>query len=556
MQNEGPCGPSIAETIISLAPESLSTARGAKNDPYPFDFSDLNHAIVNGSKIPLVPWDAYQGMFWCWDFGGCPVILDNYRPYISNPPQLLDLDPHWSTCSLFTGAIFDPPIALSTAAILDAPMPKTTSNKPSMTYHTTKAPAPGHTRSTTILPATTPIADSKPMPTPGSGNGGGNSGSGGGSNSDGRPGSHSGSGGLGSGGVGDSGSNNNGGLVGALTSAILGAASARPTAVAHGGGFGDSGQSGSGSGSGGDHAAPVPIATIGSHTVFSNPSGSGGSSNDGGPGGIIIDGHTFSAGDSGTTIGGVAISVGSSGLEVASGDAKTQTIAIPGSGSGLATLPPVITIGSSKITASINEVSGTAEPFYEIGGRTLTPGGTVTLGSGSSATTVALPNANNAAKPLIVVINGRTSTLAPEVVPITADTGASDERELITVAGTTYTANSVDQFVITDKDGTVHTLVPGKGTQTIDGTPIALLPGGLAVIGSSTASLSEVKVDPTNRGGSGRSSTAKSTLTTAEEGSSTYVPLASSTSGAAAGTGVGTPAWLPLVAAIGMLQLT
>lgn len=565
LQAEGPCGPSIAKTIISMNPEEVSTARGSGYIPYQMNFADLNHAIVNGSYIPLVPWDAYQGMFWCWMDGepdGCPVILDNYRPYILNPTGLRDLDPHWSTCELFTGPIFDPPIPLTTAEFLGGPTVTTTSHRPT----TTEGASPGNGVTTTGPKTTTAIPDSKPT----SGTGSGSSGSGGGSSSsdpgssgsgdssgsdpesndggsgtgsDGGSGSNGGGSGSGSGtsggssgsgggnsdpgtGNGGSGSSDSGGdgLGAAVGSAAAGAAAGHASGNANSGGSGDgdpagdsssggsgSGQSGGSGGSGGA-AAPIPIATIGSSTVFviptgsSSSSGGGGSQNNGGSGGsagsgsdpsnnsggaVVIGGHTITAGGAATTIDGQTVSVGPNGVEIASAGGPTRTIAFPAAGAGsdtaLTTIPPVLHVGTGSFTASITSIFGTELPYYVIDGQTLVPGGTITVRGGSgSLTTIALPSAD--ALSGIAVINGHTTTMSADII------AAAGGHEIITIAGKTYTADSLDEFIITDANGDVETIKPDGKTETINGTPVVLLQGGeTAIIGGKTFSLSTVK---------------------------------------------------------------
>lgn len=525
LQAEGPCGPSIAKTIISMDPGEVSTARGSDYIPYSMNFADLNHASVNGSYIPLVPWDAYQGMFWCWAYGtGCPVILDNYRPYILNPTGLRDLDPHWSTCELFTGPIFDPPIPLTTAEFLGGPTVTTTSHRPT----TTAGASPGNGPTTTGPKTTTAIPDSQPT----SGTGSGDPGSGG-SNSD--PGQSGNGNGSGSGSSGDpSGSS---GDPGDGSGSSSGGSSSDPSGGNGGGDDGgspggsssdDSGGSGSGqsggSGSSGGSAIPIPIGTVGSSTIYVVPTGSssgngngGGSQNNGGSGSsgqsgsdpssgsgggvVVVGGHTLTAGGAATTIGGQTISVGPNGVEIASGGGATRTIALPtiaaGSGETITTVPPVLNVGSDSFTASITSIFGTQLPFYVIDGHTLVPGGTITVtGASGSPTTIALPSAD--AYGGIAVINGHTTTLSADII------AAAGGSEVITIAGKTYTADSEDEFIITDASGNVETIKADGKTETINGTPVVLLPGGeTAIIGGKTFSLSTARAtgsssDPTD----------------------------------------------------------
>lgn len=71
--------------------------------------------------------------------------------------------------------------------------------------------------------------------------------------------------------------------------------------------------------------------------------------------------------------------------------------------------PQPIVVGSSTFTP--DATAGGATPSFIIGGQTLAPSSPITLGSGSSATTISLTT--NAAGDEVVVINGASSTFAP-----------------------------------------------------------------------------------------------------------------------------------------------
>jgi len=71
------------------------------------------------------------------------------------------------------------------------------------------------------------------------------------------------------------------------------------------------------------------------------------------------------------------------------------------------TIPPPVVIGTSTYSAT-TEAGGSS--VYIIGGQTLTVGSTITIGSGTAATTIALVTSSGNTE---VVVNGHTETLPP-----------------------------------------------------------------------------------------------------------------------------------------------
>ncbi|KAF2460426.1 hypothetical protein BDY21DRAFT_164678 [Lineolata rhizophorae] len=115
---------------------------------------------------------------------------------------------------------------------------------------------------------------------------------------------------------------------------------------------------------------------------------------------------------------------------------------------------------------------------YVIEGQTLIPGATVTIGSGESATTVALQSSGDITS---VIVNGWTSVLPPSG-PISAMAGVPP---LLTVGSHTFSANQRTEYVVAP--GT--TLTPG-GVVLVDGTRVSLTPGATAlVVGTATVPL-------------------------------------------------------------------
>ena len=130
---------------------------------------------------------------------------------------------------------------------------------------------------------------------------------------------------------------------------------------------------------------------------------------------------------------------------------------------------PFITIGDSTYTAN-------SATQIIIGGQTLTPGGQITAGGN----TISLDSDGDTA-----VVDGTTQAVghaAPEDTPITS--APKNPATVLTLGGSTITANSNSQFII---DG--QTLTPG-GAITVSGTPISLgSDASKAVIGTTTESL-------------------------------------------------------------------
>ncbi|KAK0100582.1 hypothetical protein ONS95_007040 [Cadophora gregata] len=118
---------------------------------------------------------------------------------------------------------------------------------------------------------------------------------------------------------------------------------------------------------------------------------------------------------------------------------------------------PIITIGSTAIPAN------TASQFI-ISGQTLVPGSSITIGSGSSTTVIALQTSNSNT---VVVIGDSSSTLAP----------AATTPAVVTVGGSVVTADSSSNFIVGGQ-----TLSPGGSPITVSGTPISLAAEGTQIV--------------------------------------------------------------------------
>ena len=135
--------------------------------------------------------------------------------------------------------------------------------------------------------------------------------------------------------------------------------------------------------------------------------------------------------------------------------------------------PPLVllpvTIGSQTLTPIMNtdtESSRQTPALYVVAGHTLIPGGAPLTISG---TTFSLP-----AAPTAVVVNGETSTVAPEYGAIQTRTTVP----YLTLFHTTYTANAAGNYVL----GPGATLRPGGEQITVSGTVLSLGPENTEVV--------------------------------------------------------------------------
>ncbi|MCJ1254360.1 hypothetical protein MMC24_002175 [Lignoscripta atroalba] len=133
-------------------------------------------------------------------------------------------------------------------------------------------------------------------------------------------------------------------------------------------------------------------------------------------------------------------------------------------------LTPALIIGSETYTLN-------SATQYIIGTQTLAPGGTITIGSGSSTTVIALQTSNSQTQ---LIVGGSTSALSPSPALTPA----------LIIGSETYTLNSATQFIIgTQTLAPGVTITIGSGTST---TVIALQTSNTKtqlVVGGSTFDL-------------------------------------------------------------------
>ncbi|KAL2349944.1 hypothetical protein BJ546DRAFT_818385, partial [Cryomyces antarcticus] len=202
--------------------------------------------------------------------------------------------------------------------------------------------------------------------------------------------------------------------------------------------------------------APAPVATpplltIGANTYTANAATQY----------YLAPGQTLTAGGQ-ATVSGTVVSLGTSASYVVV-NGVTRGLSAP-----TVAPQPLLNIGGTHpaaiISAPILTVRGrtytaNAGFSYVIGGQTLTPGGMITV----SGTTISLaPSAAN------IVVNGVTQTLASPAT-VTAP-------PVLTIGGTTYTANTDTTYTIAGQ-----TLTPG-GVVTVSGTVISLTPSATAIV--------------------------------------------------------------------------
>ncbi|KAI7553970.1 hypothetical protein KC331_g863 [Hortaea werneckii] len=108
--------------------------------------------FLNPNMPPNCKWNSRNDM--------CGTIYEgDYRPQLSLPSQLIDLDPAWKNCEPYIQGIYDPPKALQPATTLDGPefassLPTTTSAKQASSV---VAPTPTLTSSISESDPTTAI---------------------------------------------------------------------------------------------------------------------------------------------------------------------------------------------------------------------------------------------------------------------------------------------------------------------------------------------------------------------------------------------------------------
>nr|POE72747.1 hypothetical protein CFP56_30686 [Quercus suber] len=114
-------GSPVHDVILAMPSESVLSLRYSQihfqyfmstdtQTGYPVSYADFNQPI---------PWSAWNGQAICTNsYGGylCDVIYDNnYRPQLAIPPEIRELNPAFSSCQLWYGGLYDPPLALTTA---------------------------------------------------------------------------------------------------------------------------------------------------------------------------------------------------------------------------------------------------------------------------------------------------------------------------------------------------------------------------------------------------------------------------------------------------------
>ena len=144
-----------------------------------------------------------------------------------------------------------------------------------------------------------------------------------------------------------------------------------------------------------------------------------------------------------------------SGTTVSLGSGSSSTIVVVNGATSTLQPSSALTIAGSTFAPTVQTIGE-----YVIGGSTLRPGSAITV----SGTTVSLASSDD-----FIVVNGVTSALRPGSVITTAP-------PLLTIGGTTYTANAGTSYTI---DG--QTLTPG-GVITVSGTTVSLAPSATVLV--------------------------------------------------------------------------
>ncbi|MCJ1300310.1 hypothetical protein MMC08_003106 [Hypocenomyce scalaris] len=172
---------------------------------------------------------------------------------------------------------------------------------------------------------------------------------------------------------------------------------------------------------------------------------------------FVIGTQTITAGGFPITVSGIPISLAPSASAVVVGT-SIEVLGPP-------TPAPVLTIAGTTVTAN-------AASEFVVGTQTIAPGGPP------------------------VTISGTFVSLEPSgsTVVIGSSTHALVAAPILTIGGSTFTANAVGQYIINNER-----LIPGAAPITVSGTTISLAPSATAlVIGTSTRALINAAAGPTS----------------------------------------------------------
>lgn len=149
--NCGAVGRNHTGSVIAMRPQDVSTVVGFPG--YEYEPINYNNLHLTASVLPL---SIYEDQ--CIEL--CETIkVDHYKPYLSVPQQIRNLDPAWNTCQLNWYGVYDPPIALTPAASVKGPLAPTVSE--SVAVQTTESARP------CSIPAhVTPTSTARPSAVP------------------------------------------------------------------------------------------------------------------------------------------------------------------------------------------------------------------------------------------------------------------------------------------------------------------------------------------------------------------------------------------------------
>lgn len=120
-------GEGISNTIIAMAPESLSSAVGwhLGRSAVSYNLADLNGYVSSAAYFRMQAYD--------WSGPGTIIYDDLYFPSVWMPDAVLTMRPEWSNCDISQFGVDDPPVALSSVEFLTSEAPTATSKPNSAT---------------------------------------------------------------------------------------------------------------------------------------------------------------------------------------------------------------------------------------------------------------------------------------------------------------------------------------------------------------------------------------------------------------------------------------
>jgi hypothetical protein len=453
----------LSGIIITVESSEVSTLRWPNyGTAYPINWDD----------IVVQPWSAWYGQEQCV-LGGCATMFaEKFAPVLAVPPEVRALDPAFADCALAFNGFYDPPLALQTAGSLTTPKPNPPD--PPSGQPASPGPSPGSPGPAPTPPPPSPVQNSPDPP-----------------------------------------SGSPGGLGGIIASALGGAgvpaqqqpspAGQQPPASP----VGQSQQPQSGQPGPAPQNNPVVVGYVGSTPILADPSD---------PGAVQVNGQTIAPGQS-IYVGSTPVSVGAGNIVVGTGS-SAQSIPIPQPNS----IPPggvVAVVGGQPVVANpvqpglyiVNGqiVSAGGSPVTVAGTPVAFSAGSLVVGSGNGAQTIAIPTAaagypvavgyvggqpviSDPTRPGVYTVNGQTFSAGGAAATIGSSTISVGPGGIV-VSGPsgvqTIAAGAAGGGVVADPSHpgvyiyNGQTISVGGPAMTVGGSIISAGPGGVVVSGPS-----------------------------------------------------------------------